>query len=251
MTGSSPLLSPVELDRVRRTRRHPRPTQFDYLHLRHLLRDLEAALVQISSPVRDVLDVYCGSRPYDDLFPAGVRLVGLDVASNPYGVADMTTDDFLPLADASFDLVTCIEAFHYVEDPEHGVQEIRRVLRPGGTVIVTVPFVWEYDRTILEHRYTGPELANLFSGWDGVEVIENGGQAVAWATLSGAMLERARWAIPDARGVGSLARRAFPTAYLALNAFAGLLDALERRRSASTLTLPMNLLVRARRPVEA
>ena len=91
----------------------------------------------LDGPVRDVLDLYCGSRPYDDLFPAGADCVGLDVAGNPYGVADVVTDDFIPFPDASFDLVTCIEAFHYVEDPRHGVHEIRRVLRPGGTAIVT------------------------------------------------------------------------------------------------------------------
>ncbi len=62
------------------------------------------------------------------------------------------------------------------------------MLRSGGTVIIAVPFVWEYDRTILEHRFTGPELATLLEGWEDVRVVENGGRAVAWATLTGSML---------------------------------------------------------------
>ncbi len=239
-----------ELARIRRTRRHPQWTQFDYLHLRCLLDDLKQALTTLDSPVRDVLDLYCGSRPYDDLFPAGARCVGLDVAGNPYNVADVVTDDFIPFPDASFDLVTCIEAFHYVEDPRHGVDEIRRVLRPGGTTIVTIPFVWEYNREILEHRYTGPELAELFAGWDAVEIVENGGQAVAWATLTGVMMERLRWAIPDALGLGRVARGVFPVAYILVNGCAWLLDALEQRHSTGPHTLPMNLLVHARRPAE-
>ena len=118
-------------------------------------------------------------------------------------------------------------------------------------MLVSVPFVWEYDRTILEHRYTGPELAALFAGWDQVEVIENGGQAVAWSTLTGAMLERARWAIPNARGLGRLARGLFPGAYILINGCAWLMDAVEQRHSGGTHTLPMNILVRARRPAEA
>lgn len=239
-----------ELARIRRTRRHPRPTQFDYLHLRHLVCDLETALAGVNGPVREVLDLYCGSRPYDDLFPAGAHCVGLDVVGNPYGVADVVTDDFIPFPDESFDLVTCIEAFHYVEDPRQGVREIGRVLRPGGTAIVTIPFVWEYNREILEHRYTGPELADLFAGWDAVDVVENGGQAVVWATVTGMMMERLRWAIPDAFGLGRVARRVFPVAYILVNGCASVFDALEHRHSSGPHTLPMNLLVRARRPTE-
>jgi hypothetical protein len=110
-------------------------------------------------------------------------------------------------------------------------------------VLITVPFVWEYDRTILEHRYTGPELAALLGGWDDVRVVENGGRAVAWATLTGSMLERLRRRLP--RPAAALV----PVGYLALNACASLLDSLERRQGDGPITLPMNLLVTARRPV--
>ena len=152
------------LDRARcdpGARRHPRWSQFDYLHIRRLVDDISTALARIAGPVRDVLDIYCGTRPYDDLLPEGVRCVGLDVPGNPYdGIADVISDAFLPFEDESFDLVTCYEAFQYVPDPAHGIAEMRRVLRPGGTALVTVPFAWEYDRAIVEHRYTEPELAH-------------------------------------------------------------------------------------------
>ena len=124
-----------------------------------------------------MLDIYCGSRPYEDLIPPGSRYTGLDI-DDRYGTADVVTQEFLPFPDESFDLVLCTEGFHYVPDPIHGLAEIERVLRPGGRVVLTVPLVWQYDRTILEHRYTGPELAALLAGWDDVEVIENGGHAV-------------------------------------------------------------------------
>jgi SAM-dependent methyltransferase len=235
-------ISADELDAIRRTRRHPRPTQFDYLHVRRLVSDLRAALGQLDGAVTEALDVYCGSRPYEDLLPPGTRSTGLDVEGNPYGIADVVSNEFLPFADASFDLVTCYEAFHYVEDPGRGVGEIRRVLRPGGMALISVPFVWEYDRTILEHRYTGPELAALFEGWEDVRVVENGGRAVAWATLTGSILESARKRLPRViRGV-------FPLLYVALNGLGAGLDALEQRSAGRTTALPMNLLVSARRP---
>jgi SAM-dependent methyltransferase len=235
------------LEAIRRSRRHPRWTQFDYLHVRRLVHDLGRALSQVEAPVNDALDIYCGTRPYDDLLPHGTRIIGLDVEGNPYGLADVVSNEFLPFPDASFDLVTCFEAFHYVEDPDHGVREIQRVLRPGGTAVISVPFVWEYDPRILEHRYTGPELAALFAGWDEVEVVENGGRAVVWATLTGTMLERARGRIPPG-GAGEVARAAFGPLFAAMNCVASRLEALEERHAHGPLTLPMNLLLTARRP---
>lgn len=241
-TGSTARLAPEALELVRRSRRHPRPTQFDYLHVRSLLDDIRSALGGVTGDVRDVLDVYCGSRPYDDLFPAGARHMGLDIVDNPYGVADVASDEFLPFDDEAFDLVTCFEAFHYVPDPEYGVAELWRVLRPGGTALVSVPFAWEYNATILEHRYTEPELRGLFRAWSDVRVVESGGQAIVWATVTGSLLESLRKRLPRRLGAP------FGLAYLGINGFAAMLDRVERRRPPGPARLPMNLLLVARRP---
>jgi len=248
MNTAPGLLARRELERIRRSRRHARRTQFDYLHVRRLVDDLDRALAGLEGPVRDVLDVYCGSRPYEDLLPSGARCVGLDVEGNPYNVADVVSNEFLPFDDASFDLVTCIEAFQYVEDTEHGVREIRRVLRPGGVALVSLPFACEYDRSFLEHRYTGPELAALFEGWEEVRVVENGGRAIVWATLTGTMLERARARIPDLFGLGRATRLLFAPLFVVVNGVTSVFATLEERHARGPMTLPMNLLLTARRP---
>jgi SAM-dependent methyltransferase len=247
MTTTARPLTATQLEHARRTRRSPKPTQFDYLHLRRLRDDLAAVLAGLDGRLDDVLDVYCGSRPYEDLLPEKATCIGLDVPGNPYGVADVVSDEFLPFPDQSFDLVMCIEAFHYVPDPAHGAQELRRVVRPGGHALVAVPFVWEYDRSILEHRFTGPALAALFSGWDDVQVIENGGRAVAWATLSGLVLERMRARIPRLGGAGRILQSIVPLACLGVNGVAMAMDRAERS-SRGPYALPMNLLAVARRP---
>jgi SAM-dependent methyltransferase len=228
-----------------KSRRHPHPTQWDYLYLRRIVDSLADSLRHVAGPVSDVLDVYCGTRPYEDLVPSSARYVAMD-RTDYYGVADVVTEEFLPFDDESFDVVLCTEAFYYVPDPVHGLQEIQRVVRPGGTVVMTLPFVWEYNRTILVHRYTGPELEALLEGWDDVRVVENGSRAVSWATLTGRIVRIAeeRVPIPFKR----VTHPWFALAYLAINATGALLDVLEKRLSSSDYTLPMGLLVSARRP---
>jgi SAM-dependent methyltransferase len=242
-TLQSRLPEPVIRD-IRRTRRHPRPWRSEYLHLRDLVRDLEAALRPLDGSVQDVLDVFCGARPYEDLLPRGARCVGLDIADQ-YGAADIVTDEFLPMADGSFDLVLCTQAFHFLADPPAAVREFERVLRPGGHVVITVPHVWEYDRTAFEARYTGPSLAALFEAWSDVRVLENGGRAVTWTTVTGRMLGLAQ----ERMGVRSRAAAApFSAAHLILNLTGMLLDRVERRADRGPVTLPPNLLLTARRP---
>jgi SAM-dependent methyltransferase len=248
--GDEPF-TPAAVARMKRTRRRPRPTQFDYLHMSRLVADLAVTLRRLGEGAEDVLDVFCGTRPYDDLLPPSARITALDIPGNPYGVADVVSAEFLPFPDESFDLVMCIEGFHYVADPQEGVAEIRRVLRPGGRVLISVPLVWEYDRTILEHRFTGPSLKRLFDGWDEVAVIENGGRAVSWATLSSLIVSMGEWHVPEQFRLRRALHPAFAGLYLLVNGVGFVLDQAERRLARSSMTLPMNLLATARRPVNA
>jgi SAM-dependent methyltransferase len=143
----------------------------------------------------------------------------------------------------------CTEAFYYVEDPPAAVAEIARVLRPGGSVVITVSLPWEYDRHTLEHRYTGPELEHLFAAWDDVRVTENGGYAVSWATLSGRIAYGVEEHLPPV--ARALLRPLFVGLYLLVNAIGGALDRVERSRTPGANVLPMNLMLTARRPASA
>lgn len=241
--------SPDDVRAIRRSRRHPAVTQFDYLHLRALLAGLREAIAEVPAPVADVLDVWCGSRPYDDLLPAGARVVGLDVEGNPYGVADVVSSELLPFPDESFDLVTCVQAFHYMEDPERTVAEVSRVLRPGGSALVSSVFGFEYDRRHFEARYTEQQLRALFTGWEDVRVREDGGRAVTWTVLTGSLLHGLEQRIAS-RGALRALRPAFLASYALVNGAGVLLGRLEGSASA-TPALPMNLTLTARKPARA
>lgn len=193
--------------------------------------------------------MFCGTRPYEDLLPAGSRVTGFDV-DNRYGHADVTSREFLPFADASFDVVLFTEGFFYLPDPRAAASELRRVLRPGGHLVLTLPLVWEYNRDQLEHRFTGPELAAVFAGeWDQVEVEEVGGFAVAWATLSGRLARAIEESATHRGGAWAVIRYLFKPVYLALNAIALLLERFEERLwRPRPYQLPDHLLLTARRP---
>lgn len=50
--------------------------------------------------------------------------------------------DQLPFEDNSFDVVTMLAVLEHIENEKAILQEIQRVLVPGGTLILTVPSVW-------------------------------------------------------------------------------------------------------------
>jgi SAM-dependent methyltransferase len=98
-----------------------------------------------------VLDLGCGTgRFVAALRDAGADAVGVELAetalrrarANVPG-ADLRLvepDGSLPLEHGSVDLVWCSEVLEHVADTEHVLLEVRRVLRPGGRLLVTVPF---------------------------------------------------------------------------------------------------------------
>ena len=248
MSAEAPkTLSPDAVEAIRRSRRTPRLWQYDYLHLRYLRDDLRRVLHDLDPPPQRVLDVFCGTRPYDDLLPVVKEHVAFDVPGNPYGAADVVSDEFLPFADGSFDLVTCIQAFYYLDDPDEGVRELRRVLRPGGVAVVSVPLVWGYERGHLEHRFSEPVLRRLFHGWD-TTVIENGGWTASWVAVSTSIARLLQRAAP--RRARGLARPLFAVAYAGLNLAGVALGRMERAQRQPAVALPANLLVVATKPLD-
>ena len=69
----------------------------------------------------------------------------------------------LPFPEDHFDLVLATDVLEHIDEPDAGVAELRRVLRPGGTLIVTVPAfesLWGLQDDVSHHkrRYRRDEL---------------------------------------------------------------------------------------------
>lgn len=112
-----------------------------------------------------LLDVGCGSKPYQKLFSVDAY-IGLDIdseASRQRGIADHYYDGVLfPYSDASFDCILCNQVLEHVFNPEEFLGEMLRVLRPGGKLLMTVPFVWdEHEQPFDFARYSSFGLRAL------------------------------------------------------------------------------------------
>jgi SAM-dependent methyltransferase len=112
-----------------------------------------------------VLDVGCGRKPYRDLVPAR-NYVGVDIdtpVTRALAAADVFYDGRrLPFPDQQFDAVLCSQVLEHVFTPDEFLAEIHRVLRPGGTLLLAVPFVWdEHEQPADFARYSSFGLRAL------------------------------------------------------------------------------------------
>lgn len=67
------------------------------------------------------------------------RLFGRDGAQKEMSFDRIETVENLPFYDAAFDNAICLSVLEYVPDPRAAVAELARVLKPGGTCIVSIP----------------------------------------------------------------------------------------------------------------
>lgn len=102
-----------------------------------------------------VLDAGTGRGAYRDLLKTyAEEYVGMDIAPSPATTA-VGDAQRLPFAAASFDTVFCSQVLEHVPEPWLALSEFRRVLRPGGRLILTAPHLsWLHNEPHDYYRYT-------------------------------------------------------------------------------------------------
>jgi SAM-dependent methyltransferase len=134
-----------------------------------------------------VLDFGCGDRRYERLFTsAGATYVGFDGPWNSR--ADVVGDaNAVPVDDATFDIVVCTQVLEHLPDPAAAVQELRRIVRPGGRVLASTHGTFVYHPCPLDlWRWTQPGLEKLFrdnAAWSSLTIAPGQGTAATTAML--------------------------------------------------------------------
>jgi len=190
-----------------------------------------------------VLDVGAGDAPYAELF-AHTDYVTLDWESSPHAgartAAISASADAIPLPDASFDAVVLTQVLEHVRRPDVVVAEIARILRPGGRLFATVPFVWELHEEPHDYwRFTRYALEALLmdAGLDATAIVPRSDSLSALAQL----MTNVAWSLHVAN--------ADPRAPQAANTLRELAAEVARLAPLDTRrVLPLGYTIEARRP---
>lgn len=142
-----------------------------------------------------LLDIGCGSRPYRSLFKVD-SYVGLEVGKRGghfKGAPHVAYDgEALPFGEGVVDHVLLTEVLEHVFEPKLLLREIFRVLKPGGVLYLTVPFVWDAHEVPFDFgRYTCFGLRHLLER-EGFQVVyeeRTGSYVTTLAQLCSAYLE--------------------------------------------------------------
>lgn len=136
-------------DPVRRLK--PRMVDSDWLVMRGMAREIRKLAAELGKPGAVVIDYGCGNMPYRPLFQAaGCTYLGADFDGAP-DVA-IAPDGRIDAADASADLVVSFQVLEHVRDLDRYFAEARRVLKPGGRMVLSTHGTWLYHPHPEDHR---------------------------------------------------------------------------------------------------
>jgi SAM-dependent methyltransferase len=74
----------------------------------------------------------------------GYDVTAIDLTSSFDGCMAVDVNEGLPFGDSTFDLLWCSEVIEHLKEPARAMDEFRRVVRPGGDIILTTPnsYAW-------------------------------------------------------------------------------------------------------------
>lgn len=180
--------------------KHPTGHGYNWLAKRQLGNALALAARRHASG--RLVDIGCGTKPYRQLFaPYVAEHIGIDHAELPLAAdfVDVVADAYsIPLADGIADTVLMSEVLEHLEDPARALREGFRLLRPGGWLIATTPFMWvvhEEPRDFYRYSPYGLRWQLAEAGYSSIEVTPIAGQwsTIALMTSYGLRRAKPRW----------------------------------------------------------
>jgi len=136
------------------------PVRREYARLAHIYDERWSFYIQASldetlkhipdRPRQQLLDIGCGTGRLLTMLAKthpGISLAGVDTTAEMLAVARprlltgtllaQASAEQLPFAAATFDTIVSCNMFHYIRQPLAALKEIRRLLRPGGALVIT------------------------------------------------------------------------------------------------------------------
>jgi predicted SAM-dependent methyltransferase len=131
----------------------------------------------------DVLVIGAGKVPYRRMMPSAKSLCCTDIAEAD-GIDLVVDAHSIPFEQSSFDAIVAIEVFEHLREPQKAAAEIYRVLREGGSLLVTVPFMFHVHGDPFDyHRFTKWGLEELFKDFSSVRIIPFGNRLQVFSDI--------------------------------------------------------------------
>jgi len=142
--------------------------------LRIFLRYLDVKMP--ASPSAKLLDVGCGTGAVAEALAERYDAHGIDSSPDAVafcrerGLANMNVGLLADVSESgSFDMLTFFDVMEHVADDARLLRDAHRLLKPGGSVLITVPAfpsLWSRHDEVLHHqrRYTRSHLRSLVQG---------------------------------------------------------------------------------------
>jgi ubiquinone/menaquinone biosynthesis C-methylase UbiE len=132
-----------------------------------------------------VLDFGCGAKPYKSEFKNVNQYVGVDLENEGHSHINEDIDFFydgkkLPFESEEFDAVFSSEVLEHVPNIGNSLSEIKRVLKPGGQLLLSIPFVFPEHEMPFDFRrltITGMKQVLMEFGFE-IIAIEKAGTFV-------------------------------------------------------------------------
>ncbi len=114
------------------------------------------------------LDLGCANSPYSKYF---INRLGFDIEKGT-GVDVVGDAHELPFENETFDQILCTEVLEHLHTPEQAIKEMHRVLKTGGTLLLTTRFIFPLHDTPNDYyRYTKYGLRHLFRNWEVIDIV--------------------------------------------------------------------------------
>jgi len=135
-----------------------------------------------------VIDLGCGEAPYkEDILKVADEYIGVDWQNTLHAkgnidvFADLTKT--LPFPNGYADTVVSFQVMEHLPEPEFFLRECFRILKTGGAIFITVPFMWHVHEEPYDYfRFTRYGLEYLLKkvGFVDIYIKENTGFWQTW-----------------------------------------------------------------------
>lgn len=115
------------------------PLDFGQYELRYTTKGKRIAYELVGKGGK-ALDLGCRDGYWSErLKEKGYEVVSCDIEPHYAGAITVDANSRLPFAESEFDLVWCTEVIEHLLNPSLTISELKRILKPGGMLIITTP----------------------------------------------------------------------------------------------------------------